>query len=183
LLAAADDHPVLGLFDDMQRNFVVFARHPLLVLRLLAAVDLRIAERVRQEQVVDFAISVIILEILAEIALRMLDGAELVLQVQRRNDVGRQNVGAAAELAPAQLVPLFAVAALLLEILGRAGKEPADTDPLPRVGVEAGHLIAVFGAVSRASSAIMSRNAGSFVTSATRLPSIQTSRSSRRLSR
>jgi hypothetical protein len=43
LLAAADDDPVLGLFDDVQRDLLVLGDDALLVLRLSAAVDLWIA--------------------------------------------------------------------------------------------------------------------------------------------
>jgi hypothetical protein len=56
-------------------------------------------------------------------------------------------LGAAAELAPAELVPQFAVAALALEICGRARQEPTDADMPARRRVDAGHLVTVFRAV------------------------------------
>ena len=120
LLAAGDDDPVLGLFDDVQCDFLVLGDGPLLVLRLGAAVDLRVAQRMGQEQIVAHAVFIVILDIFAEIAFRMLDRAELVFEVESRDDVGRQNVGAATELAPTELVPQLAIAALAPEILGRA---------------------------------------------------------------
>jgi hypothetical protein len=120
LLAAGDDDPVLGFFDDVQCDFLVLGNGALLVLRLSAAVDLRVAQRVGQEQIMAHTVFVVILDVLAEIAFRMLDGAELVFEVERGGDVRRQDVGAAAELAPIEFVPQLAVAALALEILGRA---------------------------------------------------------------
>src|SRR5271166_6136052 len=96
-----------------------------------------------QEEVVARTVSVVILEVLAEIALRMLDGAERVLQMERGDDVGRQDVGAAAELAPGQLVPQLAVAALALQILGAPRQQPADADALTGRWIGARHLVAV----------------------------------------
>jgi hypothetical protein len=45
LLAAGDEDSVLGLFDDMQCDFLVLGNGALLVLRLGAAVDQRVAQR------------------------------------------------------------------------------------------------------------------------------------------
>ncbi len=120
LLSAGDDHAVSGFLDDVQRNLGVFAHIAPLVLRLLTAVDLRVAQRMGEKQVVLQAIFVVVLQVLAEIAFGMFDCAEFVLQVQRRDDVRRQNVGAAAELPPGQLVPELAVAALAPE-----GRQPS----------------------------------------------------------
>ena len=143
LLAAGDDDALAGLLDDVEHDLGVLGDLALLVLGLLAAVDLRVAERVGQEEVVVAAVFVIFLQVLAEIAFGVLDRAVLVLEVQRREDVGREDVGAAAELAPGQLVPQFAVAALSLEVLGRAREQPRDRDAIAAVGVDAGHLVAV----------------------------------------
>ena len=73
LLAAGDDDAVSGLLDDVQRNLHVLAHFAPLVLRLLAAVDLRIAQRMGEEQVVAQAVFVVVLQVLAEIAFGMLD--------------------------------------------------------------------------------------------------------------
>jgi hypothetical protein len=62
-----------------------------------------------QKEVMAHAGFVVILDVLAEIAFRVLDGAELVFEVHWRDDLGRQDVGAAAELAPAELVPQLAI--------------------------------------------------------------------------
>jgi hypothetical protein len=62
----------------------------------------------------------VILDIFAEIAFRMLDCAVLVFEMDRGDNVRRQDVGAAAELAPTELVPQLAIAALALVIFGRA---------------------------------------------------------------
>src|SRR5581483_5365864 len=61
LLAAADDDAVLGLLDDVEGDLGILGHRAALVLGLLAAVDLRVAQRMGQEQVVALTVFVIIL--------------------------------------------------------------------------------------------------------------------------
>ena len=68
LLAAGDDDALGGFLDDVQHYLGVLAGRALLVLGLRAAVDLRVAQRMGQEQIVVAAIFVIFLQVLAEIA-------------------------------------------------------------------------------------------------------------------
>ena len=63
----------------MQRDLFVFRDLPLLILRLGAAVDLRIAERVGEEDVVFEAIAVLVCKVFSEVATRMLHFAERML--------------------------------------------------------------------------------------------------------
>src|SRR5271165_4109481 len=143
LLAAGDDDAVPGLFDDMQRNFLVLLHGRLLVLRLSTAVNLRVAESMGEEEVVAHAVPIVIFQVFAEVAFRVPDRTKLVFEVKRGNDVGREDVGAAAELAPGELVPQLAVPPLASEILCAPRQQPAHADAPTGRRVDAGHLVAV----------------------------------------
>src|SRR5947209_7298742 len=108
----------------MQCDLHVLGEFALLVLRLLAAVDLRITQGMGQEQVVEHAMLVIILKVLAKITTGMADRAELRLEVKPRDNIWRQNVGAAPELPPSELIPQFTVASLAPEIGRRTRQQP-----------------------------------------------------------
>ena len=98
----------------------------LLVLRLRAAVDLRVAQRVGEEEVVVAAVLVVVDDVLAEVALRVLERAEDLGARHQVADVRRQDVGAAAELAPGQHVPELAVAPLAVRVLVVLGQQPGE---------------------------------------------------------
>ena len=64
--------PVVGFFHDVQGDLLVLRDLALLVLGLLAAIHLRIAQRVRQEDVVVAAKAVVTGDVLGEVTARML---------------------------------------------------------------------------------------------------------------
>ena len=80
LLGPVHDDPLRRLLDDVQDQFRLRGR-PLLVLRLLAAIDLRVAEGMGQEEVVLQAVVVVPHDVLAEVAARVPHGAEGVAHV------------------------------------------------------------------------------------------------------
>ena len=120
-----------------------FPLRPVFVLRLLAAVDLRVAQRVGQEQVVFHAIAVVVGDVLAEVAMRVFHLPQSIANCIESNDVGGEDVGTAPQLAPGLFIPDFAVAPLTLEVFARAGQEPGQAASVAGVRRNEGHLIPV----------------------------------------
>ena len=126
LLAAADDDAFGRLFDDVQGDLFVLGHRAPLVLRLRAAVDLRVTQRVGEEEVVVAAVLVVVDDVLAEVAVRVLERAEDLGARHHVADVRRQDVRAAAELAPGQHVPELAVDALAVRVLAVLRQQPGE---------------------------------------------------------
>jgi hypothetical protein len=73
-----------GLFDDRQRDPLAFLGGSRLVLRLIAAIDLRVLKGVRQEQVVAHAERIGILQVFAEVGLGVFGDAQFVFGAAQR---------------------------------------------------------------------------------------------------
>ena len=142
LFGPVDDYPVGGFLHHVQRDFR-FAIGPGFVLRLLAAVHLRVAQRVGQEQVVLHAVAMVVNDVLAEIAPGMLHLPQRVADSHQADDVRREDVRAATELPPRFLIPDFAVAPLPLQVFMAARQQPRRAAPVPGVRGDEGHIILI----------------------------------------
>jgi hypothetical protein len=132
----------LRLLDDVQ-NHILFLSGPWLILRLLAAVYLRVTESVRKEEVVLQTIVIIVDHILPEVTAGVVHGAQGLTYVVQGNDIRRQDIGATPELSPALLVPDLAVTTLPFQVFVRSRQEPGEAAALARRGREKGHPILV----------------------------------------
>ncbi len=141
LFGAVHEDPVRGFFDYVQGDFF-FVRAALLILRLLAAVHLRVAQGVGQKEIVFHTVAVIVDHVGAKVAVVAGHGTEFIANIVEGDDVGRQNIRS-AELAPALLVPDFAVASLAFEIVVVARQEPRDTAAVTSFLGDKGHLVPV----------------------------------------
>ena len=112
-------------------------------MRLLTAVYLRVAEGVREEEVVLQTIVIVIDHVCTEIAPWMLHGTEGLAQVVQGDDIGCQDVGATPQLPPALLIPDLAVATFFLQILVRLRQQPGQAAAMPRRGGEKRHLVTI----------------------------------------
>ena len=146
LLTARDDNALVRLLDHVQRE-VFFLHLPRFVLRLLTPVDLRVAEGVRQEDVVLLAESVVVHHILAEVAVRVLDRTQRLPVVIEAEHELRQQVRPSTELAPCLLVPDLAVASLSPQVLVRPGQQVGQAATDAAVRRHEGHLVAVLVSV------------------------------------
>ena len=142
LLAAGDDDALVGLLDHVEGEVLLLDLAPL-VLGLGAAVDLRVAEGVGQEEVVLAAQPGVVDDVLREVAVGVLDLREHVSSVVEHEDVGREDVRATAHLPPGLLVPDLTVAALQPRLVQRLRDEPRQADAVARVLRDVGHLVAV----------------------------------------
>lgn len=148
LLAAAHDYALWGLFDDVERDLLILGRGPLLILRLQAAIDLRVAERMGEKEIVLHAEAVVIDSVLAEVAKRRrLDAAQFSVPLRQDRDEGSEDIRAASQLAPGLLAPDLAVAPLASQILGRFRDQPGKADAIARLGGFKGHAIPILGRV------------------------------------
>jgi len=111
LFGSVNHHAFSGLLHHVQRDLFLL-RFPLLVLGLLTAVHLGVAQRMGQEQVIFHAVAVVVDHVFSEIAVGVLDGAKGVLHVVQGDDKWCQNIRTAPQLAPRLAVPNLAIPAL-----------------------------------------------------------------------
>jgi hypothetical protein len=137
LLRTADHHAVGRFADHAQRQVGVVARAG-------RAVDLRVADRVRDAQVVAAAVGVVVRRVVTELRIDLRQGLAVVVQADHH--VGHE-VGHPRQLAPAVLHPQVRVGPLGLQLLFGAGQRIRAADAIGRAVLRLGHRVAQIGAV------------------------------------